>query len=580
MSMGVARFSRKFALPLWRWYLGGLIFLAITNLVTLEIPQLAKQVVNGISATGPLSQLETIALSIIGLGFIQILVRSLSRILIFWPGRQLESTSKTYYFERIIRLPVVFFNRYGLGDLISRIANDITHLRAFLAFGVLQVLNLAFLVIFTISKMASAHLTLTLLCLIPISLMLLVARFIMPAMNRYSRQNQDALGKLTNRVTESFLNVHTIQANAAEDAFLRRCETENLEVYRTNMKLIRTRTLFFPLLSSLTTMSQLIVLYYGGLEVTRGNLTVGDILTFNIYLAYIAFPLTSVGIILSIYQRAKTALQRLSVIEDEQPEHAQQVTQTPLTAEAILEIRNLTFSYPQAEEGRTDPVLQNVSLTIAPGQRVGIYARIGSGKSTLFNLICRLYDPPAGTIFWRGRDVLEWEPEQLRRDIGYALQSVHLFSDTIANNLCFGLAEKPSPEALEECTRAAQIWQEVQGFEKGWDTEIGEKGIRLSGGQKQRLALARLFLRKPKLLLLDDVLSAVDNQTERLLIQYIERSQTPMLVASHKLTALEACAHVIFMEKGRIIDQGHFAELAERHPELRKEVLDDRFTQH
>jgi ATP-binding cassette subfamily B protein len=579
--MNLWQFGRKFATPMWGWYLGGTIFLAITNLITLEIPQLAKEIVNALKAENVSPDLNRVALAIIGLGFAQILVRSLSRILIFWPGRRIEETSKSYLFAKAMRLPQSFFDRFGMGDLISRLSNDLGQVRVFFAFAILQVLNLAFIASFTIVMMLSIHVPLTLICLIPIMLMLIITRFLMPILARFSRRQQEAVGSLTNKVTEAFANIHILKANSAENAFLNRAEIENEAVYESNMRVITFRTLFFPLLTSLTGISQMLVLGYGGIQVIEQEITVGDILAFNIYLSYLAFPLTSVGIVLSIFQRSKTAMQRIAPLihqSDERP--LMDATKVDMDESILLKIEGLTYSYPQVqdEEGSSTPanqtVLSNISFELKEGQKIGICGPIGSGKSTLLQLISRIYDPPPGTIFWRNRDILSYQPAELRQEIGYGMQSVHLFSDTIRANITFGLDPVPTDDQLEAIAQNAEILNEIKNLDNGWETQIGEKGVRLSGGQKQRLALARLFARNPRLLLLDDVLSAVDNQTEARLLRYFQSRQKSILLSSHRASVLESCDDVIFLREGRMIDRGPYVELVRKYPDIREDQHD------
>ena len=566
----LSSFARRFALGLWPWYLAGSLFLAVTNLITLEIPQLAKNIVNGLDA-GNLEQqvLVGFAQGIVLLGLLQIAARSLSRILIFWPGRQLEATSKSALFNKAMRLPQLSLDKFGMGDLISRLSNDLSQVRVFFAFAVLQALNLAFLSVFTIYKMLSVHVTLTLLCLIPIGVMLVITQFIMPKLAKYSKENQEAIGSLTNRVTEAFTNIHVIQNNSIEDTFQRRVDEENEKVYTTNMNVVVFRTLFFPLLTSLTGVSQMFVLAFGGFQVFQGNITVGDLLAFNIYLAYLAFPLTSLGIILSIYQRSKTAMARISPIDEAPAESCNKDLKND-DKDCLLHIKGLNYTYPQSE-GLGTKVIDNISFELREGEKIGVCGPVGSGKSTLFNLITRVYDPPEQSVFFKGQDICSLEPKVLRKSVAYALQSAQLFSDSIEKNLQFGIDPEPSFEELEKAAKAAEIADDIAQFDKQWQTQIGEKGVRLSGGQKQRLALARIFLRKPPLMLLDDILSAVDNHTEQSLIEYLDQNKQSMIISSHRTSVLRACDRVLLLEKGSIIDEGLFDELAERHPHIRED---------
>lgn len=569
--MTLIEFGKVFAKPLWRWYTIGTIFLALTNLITLWIPQLAKDIINALSNMGNDHDMASVALGIIALGVGQIICRSLSRILIFWPGRRIEETSKSYLFAKTMALPEVFFNKFGMGDLISRLSNDLGQVRVFFAFAILQLLNLVFMLVFTISMMFTIHPTLTAICLIPILVMIGLTRFIMPTLAKFSRESQEAVGRLTNRVTESFTNIHILKANGAERAFQSRAEVENNAVFESNMKVITFRTLFFPLLTSLTGISQLIVIGYGGFQIIETKLTVGDILAFNIYLGYLAFPLTSIGIVLSIYQRSKTALHRISPIVTCNAENADVPDVPPIEDQTkpILSIKDLSFSF--ASEANTTTALKHINLELKKGDMIGICGPVGSGKSTLFNLIVRLYNPPKASVFLNGVDINDLQTQAIRQKIAYGLQEIHMFSDTIAGNLAFGLQEPPSQEAMEEACKKAQIYDEIMRFPAAWQTQIGEKGVRLSGGQKQRLALARIFLRQPEIYIFDDVFSAVDNQTEARLVDYLKGINATILVSSHRSSILNVCDEVIYLNEGKISDRGRYAQLLARCPELRED---------
>lgn len=567
MSRALTTFARRYAKPLWRWYAWGFAALAATNLITLEIPQLAKAVVNSIgSAAGIQSidpELARIAILIMGLGLLQILIRSLSRILVFWPGRSIEANARTDSFNHLLRLPQKALLHFGMGDLISRLANDIGQLRVFFAFGLLQVLNLCFLSAFIISRMFTIHVGLTVACVAPLSLMLVITRYAMPKMQEFSRQNQEATGRLTNKVTEAFVNVHVVQQSGAEESFLERTRMENQAVYESNMRLVFIRNAVFPLMSCLASIGQMTVIFYGGYEAIHHRLSVGDILAFNVYIGFLSFPLTAVGMIISMYERAKTAVTRLAEIENQAGESSMP-SDAPVTlpaesvTPAILSVRNLNFTYLN-DPGRFS--LNGISFDLAPGARLGIAGSVGSGKTTLLQLLVRLYDPPAGTIFLRGHDILSLDPVELRRTCGMASQTVHLFSDAVESNLRFGLDRPVSQDDIRRAASEAMILDEIEGLPQGFQTEIGEKGIRLSGGQKQRLALARLFLRNYEVMILDDVLSAVDQLTEVHIIKILEKKGCAIIVASHRPSVLKACDQIIVLESGRIKAAGTWSAI-------------------
>jgi ATP-binding cassette subfamily B protein len=543
--------------------------LAAVNLVALEIPQLIKSIVDTLTAGGDVSATTDTALLIIGMGFLMLIIRALSRLLLFWPGRKIEASIKFDLFSKILRLPYQGLLKFGMGDIISRLANDVGQLRALYAFGLLQAINMFFLLIMAIGKMLSVHLTLTVVCLLPLTLMFLVSRYAMPKMHTYSKIQQEALGRLTNKVTESFVNVHVIQANGAEETFFRSAQEVNEEVYQSNVKLVLIRTTLFLLMPMLAAMSQLTILLYGGFEVIAGKITVGDIMAFNVYIGLLMFPLTAMGFLMAMLQRARTAIERIVEVEDETEETFQPPGEG-IDTDALLTIDHLTFKYKDSESHKQPFSLKDISFTLRPGQRIGIFGPIGSGKSTLFNAITRILDPEPGQIFWRGKDTSQISPPELRRQIGYAMQSVHLFSDTIEANLGFGL-DAPTKEELIEAARQAQILDEIESFERGWNTEIGERGVRLSGGQKQRLALARIFLRKPPLLILDDVLSAVDQSTEKALIESMFKLGGAVLIASHRASALKECEEILILQEGTIVARGTFDSLARRFPDLNQE---------
>ncbi len=556
------KFMRRFVMPLWKWYLGGIIALIATNITTLEIPQFAKYIVNHFGDESKASELRGYALGLIALGCTVIFIRVLSRILIFYPGRKLEANLRSFFFAKMLSVRESFFEGFGMGELIARLNNDIGQLRAFFAFGVLQLMNLILLIIFTVSNMLSVHVTLTFVALGPLVLLVGFLKTMFTRMHELSLQNQEAVGRLTNRVTESFVNVHVIKANSAEDSFLERAELENEAVYSSNIKSVVLRTVFFPLMNATMNLGQVGVVCYGGYEVIHNRLTVGDILAFNVYIAYLSFPLSAIGIIVSLYQRCVIALDRLDEISKAQDEEGDQSV-LPDASVPVLRISNLSFDYRSKDKDHKFGI-KGISLELFEGEKVGIYGPIGSGKTTLFSLISRLQDPPVGSIFLYGVDITTLEPQILRQLIGYAQQTVSLFSASVTENLRLG-APSVAEEDLRAAAEAADVMNDIERMPQGWNTEIGEKGIRLSGGQKQRLALARIFLRRPKLMLLDDVLSAVDQQTEQRIAANIRSSRSAVIVASHRVSALRDCREVIYMDEGRILDRGTFAEMQQRH---------------
>jgi ATP-binding cassette subfamily B multidrug efflux pump len=585
-------FARYFALRYWIWYLGGLLTLALTTSISLYLPQLSKGIINALGdAVGSNSlsvsqdvavplfgelRLGDLPLLIIALGVLLTLVRSMSRLLIFWPGQKIAYDARSWMIRIFLRMRQQEFQKFGLGDLISRMTSDVTHLRLMCGFGLLQLANLVFLLVTALFLMLRTDAVLTAIALAPISCMLAVTYVGMPFISRYSREQQEVLGDLSNRVTEAFSNVQTIQVNLARPAFESLVERENGRNLRTSIKLLYVRTLTFPMMILFSGLAEVLVVYFGGSRVIQGAMTVGDILAFNIYVGLLSFPLGAVGMIIAMQQRAAAALRRLYDIESASREvsEAEKPTTNRMGApsvvesslakssvrQPVLEFRKVTFFYPSRPD---QLVLKNVSLTVYSGERLGLCGPVGSGKSTLFALATRLFDPQPGMVFLQGVDVLECPQTLLRRRVRLMTQTVHLFSETVRGNLALGLDASVSEADLVAACRRARVWDDVVMLPHGLDTPIGERGVRLSGGQRQRLALARMFLRSGEVMLLDDVVSAVDLRTERGIIDELFAGKQPFIITSHRASTLERCDRVVYLVDGVVHYEGPFVAMDE-----------------
>ena len=558
MTTPLYSFGKKYAASQWRFYLSGTLALIVTNIIVLEIPQLAKQVINALADQRSLDSLTLTALAVIGLGCAQVLIRTASRMLIFWPGRTLEAAVKEDVFVHILRSALGKLADFSTGDLTSRLNNDVTQLRIFFAFGVLQVLNVICISIFTVSKMASISASLTALSIAPMFLMLAITRAMMPRLYASMRQNTESLGRLTGKVSEAFSHVHTIQMMNAVDTLTDKMRPENDAIFESNIRTIKLRTLTWPLMIVLIGISQFATLAWGGKLVISGALTVGDIMAFNIYIGMLTFPFASLGIILNVYQRAKPASERLRAITDLPTERADATSTAALThTQPLLAVERLTFEWPDARAG-----VRDISFEIRPGERVGVFGSIGSGKSTLFNLLTKLYEPSSGAARLNGIDTRELSHDAVRRSVAYGLQQPLLFSESVKDNLLLGLDESQETiRLMEDACRRAMILPDIERMPQKWDTLIGEKGIKLSGGQKQRLSLARLLMRPANLIILDDVLSAVDHETEQNLIASLLNTKAALIIASHRPSILVPCDKILVMDKGRIVAQGTYGEV-------------------
>lgn len=541
----------------------GTLFLLATNWLMVEIPINIGRAVDLLhrgDSPGPMA----LRIAVMGLGVMA--VRTFSRVLFFNPGRDVEYRLRQDVFEHLMALDPSFFARHRTGDLVSRASSDITWARALIGFGSLQLVNVAFAVSMAGWKMVSLSPKLTLFTLLPVFLGLAVVQVGISRLFSLQKRNQEELGAIGDHVLGSFQGVATIQNFVAEDAFFARFEEKNRRWFDTGMRLAIVRSLFFPVLALTGGLAVFALLYVGGPAALAGLMTVGDLAAFATLLATLLPPLRSLGWMLSVIQRGRASLERIFELLDEvpeQPEGSHGLAPTPGAGPAIS-VRGLRFAYPDRPDRL---VLDGVDLEVPAGAVIGLFGRTGSGKSTLLRLLARLYNPPRGAVTIDGADLLDLELLAWRRRLGLVAQRPYLFSDSIASNVA--LDEHADPERVRRAVALAALEPDLAVLPKGLETVVGDRGILLSGGQRQRVALARGLYRRCDLLLLDDVLSAVDHQTEaRLLAALADLSARPRppttFIASHRLSALRHADQVLVFDEGRIVDRGTHDELTAR----------------
>lgn len=562
-SPPVLRLLRHYA---WRhrWsYLTGAVFLWVTNLLTVSIPGEIGHAIDGLRAGDAIGR----SVAIIGvMGLTIIVVRSLSRVLIFNPGRHVEYELRRDLFDRLLRLQPSFYASQKRGDIVSRASNDITWVRTLIGFGGLQVVNVTLAVVLTIWKMAALSPHLTGLVLLPILIGMAVVQWAIRRLFKLSRENQEHLGEISEHVLGSLQGMATIQGFVAEQAFIGRFEERNLKWLATGMKLAVIRATALPLLVLAGGVAMYALIAVGGQLVLSGALSVGELAAFSALLMVFLPPLRSLGWMLSVIQRGRAALERIFELMDAPIERPEGESGAVLSSGLgpKVEFRDLDFAFPD-EPDRS--VLEGFSAVVEPGAVVGIFGRTGAGKSTLLKILTRLYNPPPGTVFVDGVDLVTLDLDAWRRRLSVAPQRPFLFSDSIASNV--GLQEGSDVELVRRAIGSSALDADVETLPEGIETVVGERGIMLSGGQRQRVALARAIHRGGDLLILDDVLSAVDHATEAQLVETIatlaHRPGAPtVLIASHRLSALRHCDTVLVVDRGRIVDQGRHAELVER----------------
>ncbi|HWO12369.1 MAG TPA: ABC transporter ATP-binding protein [Polyangiaceae bacterium] len=487
--------------------------------------------------------------------------RVVSRLTIFNAGRFAEYELRTALLHHLHRLGPAFYRRMSTGDIMSRVTNDLQQVRGLLGFGVLNLFNTGFGLVSALAVMLQFSHKLTLAALAPLPLLLLVMRLYSKSLYARQRENQDSLGELGGRVQSSISGVRVVRAFSLEEAELASFDKSNEVYLDKGLILAKLRGSMWPVMQAITMLGVLVVFWYGGRLILAGEFKAEQFLSFYRALFRLTWPLAALGFLVSVLQRGLAGYERLKEIFDAQPDVVDG-SRTPERIEGQLDVDHLTFGYLPDQ-----PVLRDLTLSVAPGERVAIVGRTGAGKSTLGALLARLYATPRGSVFLDGIDVCDLPLSRLRAAVLYNQQTPFLFSTTVGRNVGYVLEHPETEEAearIQYAAREAQIRDEIAALPEGFDTVVGERGVQLSGGQKQRVALARALLARPRVLILDDPLSAVDAKTEVALIDALQRhcESSTLILITHRVSAAARCDRILVMDAGRIVEQGHHDVLA------------------
>lgn len=485
------------------------------------------------------------------------------RMYVIGTSRIIAYELRNYLYNHLQTLSARFYTQHKTGDLMAHATNDINAIRMALGRGIVNTVDSIFLSVLTVTIMLrTIDWRLTVLAFIPLPLLVVLSFGFGRAIHRRFRRVQNAFSRLTDCVTENFAGIRVIKSFVQEKHEARKFRKVNQHYFDENIRLVRVWALFHPLIQLVGTISFLVVLILGGRMVMYGEISLGDFVAFNSYLWLLIRPMIGFGGIVNIWQRGKASLDRLNDLFSARPEV---FDESPDPTEELdirgdIEIRNLTFSY----EKDQPPVLKDINLHIPAGSTLAIVGRTGAGKSTLVNLLLRLYNPPRGTVFIDGRDIRQLPLQKLRTAIGYVPQDTFLFSTTLKDNIGFGLTEEELAKTdVSRAASIAQVHNDILEFPEQYETIIGERGTTLSGGQKQRVAIARALIKNPKILILDDSLSAVDTNTEEKILSELKvftRSRTTIII-SHRISTVKHADQIIVIDEGRIVEQGTHAEL-------------------
>lgn len=472
-------------------------------------------------------------------------------------SRLIENDLREEIFGQYERLSLAFYKRNNTGDLMSRITEDVSKVRNYLGPVVLYGVNLISTVVLTVYVMFKVNPTLTLYSLAPLPFLSISIYYVSNLIHKRSEVIQQHLAKLNVTAQEVYSGIRVVKSYVQEEPMIRFFSQQS-DVYKSqSLRLTKVDAYFYPLMLLMIGASTIITVYIGGMQVMDGAITPGNIAEFVIYVNMLTWPVTSVGWIASLTQQAAASQKRINEFLSIQPEIVNPATD-PRPLMGDLSFERVSFVYPDTGT----KALSDLSFHLRPGQKMAIIGRTGSGKTTIADLITRMYDVSAGHIRIDGRDVREHDLDNLRSRIGYVPQDVFLFSDTIANNIAFGRADA-SAEDIEQYAMHAAVYDDIKGLPNGFETLVGERGVTLSGGQKQRVSIARALIKQPDIIILDDCLSAVDTNTERQILSYFNQAlkDKTTLVITHRIYSLLSFDHIIVLDQGELVEHGTHEEL-------------------
>ncbi|HWQ36180.1 MAG TPA: ABC transporter ATP-binding protein [Blastocatellia bacterium] len=544
-----------------RWMLlSGTLFVLVSNVFSVFVPRVVGRAIDEMKMSGvTYEKIAQYGLMIIGASLVSGLFLFLQRRTLINMSRYIEYDLRNDFYGHLQKLPLQFFQEHRTGDLMARATNDLGAVRMIVGPAIMYSEQTLFRVLIVLPLMFHLSWRLTLILLLTMPLVSLTVKYFGQQIHVRFEKIQEFFSDITARAQENLSGVRVVRAYAQEEAEIASFAALNQQYVERNLSLVKLSAVFRPLMQFCIGLGFAAILWYGGRQVGLGQMSLGDFTAFNLYLEQLIWPLIAMGYVTNMVQRGTASLKRLHEIMLIEPAIADALEARPLPEiRGRIEFRNLTFRY--SSDG--PPVLRDISLVIEPGQTVAFIGRTGSGKSTLMNLVPRLLDAAPGMVLVDDHPIREIPLRQLRESIGYVPQETFLFSETLAENIAFGVREA-RPSEIEFAAEVAGLADDIRAFPKQYETLVGERGITLSGGQKQRTAIARAVIRQPKILILDDALSAVDTYTEEKILSQLRgimRDRTSLIV-SHRISTVKDADLICVLDHGRIIERGTHEEL-------------------
>lgn len=540
--------------------MGGIIMLILVDVVQLITPKVMQYAIDSIQNRQIDNRgLGYIALIIIGLSLAVMVLRYFWRILIIGNSHRIEKGLRQDFYDHLLKLSQNFFNRSKTGDLMAYATNDLHSVRMLFGMGLIAAMDIILMTIASFSFMVSIDLRLTLLAIIPLPILSITIGYFGKKMHKRFALVQASFAAMSGKIQESVSGIRIVKAFGQEQSELGKIDEVGLEYVKQNISMAKIAGFFHPFQGFIIACSMIITLFFGGRAAIRGDITIGGFIAFFQYLGMLVWPMIAIGWIVDMYQRGTASLKRLNNIFGVQPEIDDQQANPNITKlEGRIEVKNLNFSY----DKDLPLIFKDVSFCIEAGKTLAIVGATGCGKTSIIELLVRIYNPPKNSIFIDDNELYRIPLEVLRRDLVLVPQDIFLFSDTIANNIRLGNPDQPI-DSVYEAARIASVYDEIMEFDHQFETMVGERGITLSGGQKQRVAISRALLTNPQVLILDDALSAVDTKTERQILERLiqARAGKTTIIIAHRISSIQHADRIIVLENKVIKERGNHNSL-------------------